>query len=375
MAKSTRIRVMLSSRCNDRFPPTRVGSQILSEIRKELKAEIEAAEIFGRTVFEVWINEDAPAAPGSSDSWEHCLRQAREADVVIVLSNGNAGWAKAGGDLGICHAELMTALTTAPGKVRVISLGRVQGKSSEERERNKRFQDELHRENLFHSKAESVDELKTRVQEAIADALVGLAQQGVREASRAPFDRGQALDWVRLDFLARRDVMLQVLRSALVQRPGTQSLGENLLLSLGQSKVLFVPHAIPAALSVPQALEMVGQPFLRDFKLADQLKRQVGGPVHVIACQRTATENQATRLLGFVDATVVKTRFGIYVADNVQKIQFAFIANCRDETTTRHGVQRFLEWLEHTGEAEQLAARAISRAKIVTAIAEEWSDE
>ena len=58
-------------------------------------------------------------------------------------------------------------------------------------------------------------------------------------------------------------------------------------------------------------------------------------------------------------------------ADNVQKVQFAFIVNCRDEANTRHGVQRFLEWLDQTGEASLMAQRAQSRAKIVKAIAAE----
>ena len=82
-------------------------------------------------------------------------------------------------------------------------------------------------------------------------------------------------------------------------------------------------------------------------------------------------ESQATKLLGFRDATVVSARFGVFVADSVQKIQFAFIVNCRDESTTRHGVQRFFEWLEQTGENELVTQRAKSRASIVKAIAKE----
>ena len=52
-----------------------------------------------------------------------------------------------------------------------------------------------------------------------------------------------------------------------------------------------------------------------------------GGPVHVIACHKTATESQAARLLGFPDATLVSAPFGIFAADPVQKVQFAFITN------------------------------------------------
>jgi hypothetical protein len=67
----------------------------LSAIRKELKSEIEALEVFGKKVFDVWINEETPPQG--------------DCDIFVALSNGNAGWAKDAGDVGICHAELMTA--------------------------------------------------------------------------------------------------------------------------------------------------------------------------------------------------------------------------------------------------------------------------
>jgi hypothetical protein len=117
---------------------------------------------------------------------------------------------------------------------------------------------------------------------------------------------------------------------------------------------------------------MVGQPFLRDYEAFPVLSVQkAAGPVHLIACHKTVTEAQAVRLLGFPDATVVSAPFGVYLADDVQKIQIVLIANCRDETTTLHGVQRFFDWLEQTGEADRLAHRAQSRTNIIKAISAE----
>jgi hypothetical protein len=84
----------------------------------------------------------------------------------------------------------------------------------------------------------------------------------------------------------------------------------------------------------------------------------------VIACQKGISESQAVRQLGFPDAVVVSAPFGVYVADEVQKIQMAFIANCRDETTTRGNVQFFLNWLNDHGEAKFLVQRAMNRRKI-----------
>jgi methyl coenzyme M reductase subunit C-like uncharacterized protein (methanogenesis marker protein 7) len=75
--------------------------------------------------------------------------------------------------------------------------------------------------------------------------------------------------------------------------------------------------------------------------------------------------------LGFPDATIVVAPFGVYVADPVQKIQMIFLANCRDATTTRHALTRLVEWLDATGEEDNLVRRAKGRGRIVAAIREE----
>lgn len=65
--------------------------------------------------------------------------------------------------------------------------------------------------------------------------------------------------------------------------------------------------------------------------------------MHLIACHRTVTETQSTNLLGFPYAPVVSGPFGIYVADEIQRMQFVFLANCREPSQTRQAVQRFLD--------------------------------
>ena len=373
MAKSLKLRVMISSRCNDRFPQK--SGRVLSDIRKDLKKEIEALEVFSKSIFEVWINEDTPPQGGTWDSWDVCLQAVDDCDVFIALSNGNAGWAENGGDIGICHAELTRGLSRAPGKVRLISLGNIATPGGPEGERNKRFQEYVSKQSLFRGGVVATEaDLKARVKEAVRDALIMLAQVGVRESSKGRFHSGEALDWARLDFAARQKAMKNVLREAMRQRAGSSTDGEHLFVQLGGVDILCVPAAIPAALTVSAAIEMVGQPFLRDHELSSRLtkgKNKRGGPVHVIACHKGATEAQASRLLGFPDATVVSAPFGIFVADNVQKVQFAFIVNCRDESTTRHGVQRFFEWLAQSGEEALVAERAEARGRIVAAIAKE----
>jgi hypothetical protein len=372
MAISTKIRVMLSSRCNDAFPdPAKKGGQTLSDIRSGLKAAIEAETILGQQVFEVWINEDAPPADGTLDSWETCLKAVRECDILIVLSNGNAGWAKDDGDIGICHAEYMEGLASARGKVRLVALPNVNPGKGVQHARNQRFRDYLQQQTPFRGgEVRTVADLEKRVFEALNDAVVTLTQRGVFAAASSRFDMGQALDWSRLDFRQRKREMERVLQAALGAQPSAVIVNDAVILPLGGKRVTVIVHAIPAAFTVAAARELVGRPFLRDHERVSMLKN-AHGPVHVIACHRTATETQATTLLGFPDATVVSGPFGVYVADDVQKVQFVFLVNCRDESQTRHALQRFLEWLQQTDEAKMLAKRAESRAKIVKVIASE----
>src|SRR2546423_8830658 len=109
MAKSRRLQVMISSRCNDKFPQDQPGAMTLSDLRIELKKSIEAERIFGKQAFEVWINEETPPQGGTWDSWEVCLQAVRDCDILIALSNWHAGWAATSADIGICHDELSTA--------------------------------------------------------------------------------------------------------------------------------------------------------------------------------------------------------------------------------------------------------------------------
>jgi hypothetical protein len=165
--------------------------------------------------------------------------------------------------------------------------------------------------------------------------------------------------------------MVRVLRASLLARKGSFEDGGRLFVRMASTETLCEPQAIPAALSVSPARELVGQPFLRDHILADLLTGKRGGPIHIIACHKNATETQAANLLGFPDAELVTAPFGVFVADPIQKVQFAFLTNCRDEANTRHTVQRFLEWLRQTGEEILVAERGLARARIVRAIAKE----
>lgn len=275
MAKSSKLRVMISSRCNDFFPANQTVTRF-SDIRKSLKSEIEAMEIAGKKLFEAWINEETPPQGGTWDSWDVCIEAVKDCEILLAISNGNAGWGNAAGDVGICHAELMTGLSAAPAKVRLIVLDDIRITKGAQGILNQRFQEYVGKQSLFRGgTVKTVADLKNRVKEALFDALVCLAQAGVREASRGKFHSGEALDWSRLDFAERQTEMVRVLRDALLARPGSFEDSGKVLVCMDGIEILCEPHAIPAALSVGPARELVGQPFLRDHQHAANLTEKV----------------------------------------------------------------------------------------------------
>jgi hypothetical protein len=359
---------MISSQCRREFPK---GGRTLTEIRQEIRNRLEGATLLGEALFEVWINEDAPAAGLEQNSWEKCLFQVRQADILIVLDAGHAGWALAGGDIGICHAELMTAHNTAPGKIRIIPIRGSEPVGDEDTPRNRRFEEYVGRLNAFAPAVRSEADLHAAVDRAVVDAVSSLSHLGVREARKGRFYSGDALEWSKLSFAERQNRMVAALQSGLGESRSKEIQPTVMSMPLGGKDLALHLHAAPAALTLPVSRERVGRPFLEDHKHVEGYPQEVVGPVHIIACQSGATESQARAILGFPDAMVVAAPFGIFVADETQQIQFALLKDCRDDTTTRNAVHRFLDWLREAGEDEALARRAEKRRNIANAIAAE----
>ena len=369
MSVSRYIRVMISSRCNDTL--TFQGKQsTLSEVRENLRETIEGEKLFGKLTFEVWINESAPAAEGSSDSWDTCIEQVRDADLVVVLYNGNAGWTKESGGVGICHAELQAALEDGAAKVRIISIPPAD-KATLRSATNESFKKYVASQSRFWSAAKTGDEIIPLVRDALHAAVIDMVRLGTREARKGKYDTGGALDWSRLDFVRRKESMERVMRECLKRRSKSRIQAGRVIVSISDRELLMETHAIPGPTSLAAARELVGQPFTKDYLSAPVLRRGIVGPVHLIACQKTVSESQCLSIIGVPDVIIVGSSFGMFVADKVNKVQLLFLANCRDETTTKIGIQRALEWLDQSGEDRLVIERAASRAKIVHAVAKE----
>lgn len=349
---------MLSSRNSSEFD----GKQ-LSDVRKELKAIVEKHKIYDKELFKVWINEDNPPLDTAKTTWDQCLKEARRNDIVIVLYNGEAGWTVDGDDtIGICHAEMMVAMNASMEKVYLVDISN--GHVGEE-EKDINFKKFIDESQIWKKDASSIEELEKVLFETIAELTYSQIKRGLRSASKAT-NLGQHLVWRRMNYEVRTDKIKSAILNAsrFIKLSGSYAEYED-----NGQKILFKIHAIPDSVSISAAKEKVGQPFLNDFLIENELRDRYG-PVHMIGCYKTITESQVRKIMGFPDVILIKDEFGIYVADKIYKIQMVFLEKCIGESETAHAVERFFDWLYHSGESGYFINRAKDRKEIVAKIAE-----
>lgn len=381
MPKSEKIRIMISSRCKASIPYN--GKSVaLSEVRRRLKKELESLSLWPdqNPIYDCWINEDSAGSPLNETWWERCMAEARRADIVIVLYNGESGGSIKKEPMGICHAELEAVLATQSRKVRGIRLPLAPlAKDTLQRKCDEAFREYVGNLEIFGSEAVTGEELIERVRQEVREALVDLVQNAAVTPDLARNNTGPALEWHRMSYGRRehamRDEVYDVLRDVHGTGPGNLKPKDDewmtAWLLIGGKKIIAALHAVPAGLSQSAAREKVGQPFLMDHTLYHELEGGDGGPIHIVACYKGATESQALKMLGFPDATVIPGRFGLHVADSVQKIQIVLLKNCQSPTATRHALTNWLEWLQRSSEDKLVAKRAVARKRIINAIAKE----
>lgn len=378
MPRSEKIRVMISSRCKAHIAYNNKSVPI-TEIRKVLQQQINSL-VFRDSqepTFECWINETSSGADINETWWEESIKRSKDADIVIVFYNGEAGGGIKNGPLGICEAELDAVLSDSK-KVRVIPLPLAAfPKDKAQLARDQSIRDFVQNLDIFAPPVETGEELIERVHKELRDIVVALVKNAALTPDLSKSNIGPALEWHRLSYAGREAAMREQLQKVLAgspgARPGKPKFAEGewatMWLRLGGKRILTALHAIPAGLSQAAAREIVGQPFLMDHKLHGQLSAGDGGPLHVVACYKGATETQALKMLGFPDATVVPGRFGLHVADSVQKIQIVLLKNCQSPSATTHAISTWLEWLKRSAEDVEVANRAASRKRIIDAIA------
>ena len=92
MAKSEKIHVMISSRCKAQIS---YNNKLvwLTEVRKEIEKQINSLVLWEgqEPLFECWINETSTSANLRQTWWDESIQRSKDADIVIVFYNGEAG--------------------------------------------------------------------------------------------------------------------------------------------------------------------------------------------------------------------------------------------------------------------------------------------
>lgn len=372
-----KIRVMISSRA---MTSVFGGSMTLTDVRANLRAALHAIRwaqptgvgMVGRDqpLFDVWTHEAQSGDTADRSTTQISLDEIDKADVIVVLYTGEAGSAADGREIGICHMELEQALSRRPEIVALVGLEPLVETNLERDQSFRKYVDD--RKLYTPQGIQDYESLERKVIELLQERVARLVMRGARIGGQK-LDRGQALDWNRLDLDARRRVMRDALAQALGVSVADGWDPESLqAVSVNGDRLAVRLDAIPAALGNAAARERVGQPFLRDHAMSAQLEAlDAPGVVHLIACHRTITESQALKILGSPDAMTVATDFGLYALDRVQKVQILFLAKCGNETAVASAARLMSEWLQATGEQARLIANAESRRRILQAIAQE----
>ena len=126
----------------------------------------------------------------------------------------------------------------------------------------------MKRQSLFVA-ARSKPKTRSRrtVNEALHDALSLLGSSGRAGVEQGTISQRSGARLESSDLSTRRAEMRRVLRDAMRQRAGAIDDGDHLIVKLAGADIVLVPDAIPAAITVGAAREMVGQPFLHDYEL------------------------------------------------------------------------------------------------------------
>jgi hypothetical protein len=365
---------MISSQCETEIE-FNGKRQKLTEVRRALKKQLEDFRLPNQKqpLFDCWINEDATGGMGSRNWWDHCIKQAADADLVLVLYTGAAGGGLGGSDMGICHVELETAMNVAADRVRVIRLPDAPMASDAlQKKRDANFKKYFGTLGHFRTTAKNGDEVLEKLWNEIQPTIVDLVRIGSGFFHLSQASTGDALKWQRLSYDHRKEAMEDAVTESLSNRPGALKVPAGVVVEIKGTMVFLKPHASPASLSESTAREMVGQPFLSDYELHAELKKAAAiGPIHLVACPKTVTETQALRMLGFPDATIVSDSFGIHVADNIQKIQIVLLKECVSPSAIRRQLAAWFEFLRREREDQFVLKRAQSRFRIIEAVANE----
>jgi hypothetical protein len=359
-----KIKIFLSSRVKSTSNAGGLDKPFtLAEMRTHLRNELEKETLLGEGLWDVVINETDFDSPIALNAFDNCMAKTRESNVIIILYNGEAGWGSVDESNGICHEEFLIAVSEFSQMAFALDLRRyfVLPDNDPNAERNRNFALDIN--DAFGHIESPADNIRTvedlfnfvlhQVKRYLLKAVeLSFATQKRIVSASSVF--GETLDWSKLSYPEREDELKAILTKAFSSLPDFEN-------------VIKAFHAIPDHMSVADARNRIGRPFVYEHKLLDGQPEQ-SGVIHFIGVYGNATEIQAKSLVGYPDITVIKTPFGSYLWEKNVHIQIFFVRNCINPQTVRTRLSETINWLNGSREKSKILKRAAARYSILKVI-------
>ena len=368
------IELMVSSR----LETTIATGEKLREVRRRIAQELTSIPSAQSPLFKIWLSE-AEGATGQDDpAWDACMAEAARCQILLVLYNGEAGWARGG--TGICHAEYLAGVSANPAKVRVVRV------ECDELDATKKavdqgattadtsFYRDLDSVNAFRNSARTLDSIVEAATFAVWTAVADLVRSGNLAGGRGTYYSPQGIDWSSQDYESRAASMRKALLEALTRdgqgTPLAPSGSRLVIRQLGGTPVALRVSAVPGSLAEPEAKAFLEQPFRQEIPLAREIKKAGAvGPIEVVAVHQNATETQIRRLIGRPDTFVARQSWGILASDETTCTQILVLTGARDAVTIANRLGGALEWVRGQRLEKMLVNRARGRTAILDVMA------
>lgn len=353
-----KLKIFISSRSNKQFINLDTALA-LSDLRIFIREQLEKEFFLGEQILEITINENSFKGDFTEDAFNKCLSKMRSCNIIIIFYNGEAGWDV--GANGICHDEFLLAVEEFPGMTYALDLTNyfTLPKSGKEVANNTRFQKEAndffrHMESF---KDSTVQGLKQNVLKQIKGYIINAIEKSLatrKQVDSASTEFGPTLNWSKLTYAERQKSMNEKLKQVFKAFQPFED-------------IILTYHGIPDNMSVAEARNLIGRPFLYEHTLLDEFEKDKGA-IHIVTVYGNATEMQVKNLVGYPDLAVIKGRFGYYLWEKTSHIQIFFITKCVNPSAIGKGVDQLAQWLRTSREQEKIAARAKARYSILKAI-------
>ena len=360
-----KLKLFISSRVNSRSNADLLDKSFsLRELRTFLKENLEEAALFQEKIWDVVINETDFDSPIARDAFDNCIGKMRECNVIIILYTGEAGWGTVDESNGICHEEFIVAVQEFSKMTFMLDLRNYfinPERDARLIDKNTNFDIDVTR-NFGHmeSPPESI-----RTTSELFQFVLNQSKKYLLKAIELSFSTqkrivsassvfGETLDWSKLNYPEREDELKDMLSKVFPSIPDFE-------------KVIKAFHAIPDHMSIADARNRIGRPFVYEHKLLED-RHEISGVIHFIGVYGNVTETQAKTLVGYPDITVIKGTFGFYLWEKNVHIQIFFLRNCINPQTVRTRLSEVINWLNSSREKSKILKRSEARYSILRTI-------